>query len=393
MKILLVQNTDYIKRNPAQQHHLMEMMSLRGHEIRVIDFELLWREDKEKQFRSKRKVFENVSKIHKNAQVTVIRPGIIKLPLLDYISLFYGQINEIEHQIKEFKPDVIVSLGIVSYIAGKAAVKHNIPFVYYWIDVSHRLIPFKFLQPIGIILEKKALKMPNKVLTINKRLENYVKKLGVNTGITDVLGAGIELERFDHNIKGDHIRKEYGIGQDDFVLFFMGWLYNFSGLIEVATELSKNKNPEVKLLVVGDGDAYEKLQNIKKNHNLINSLILTGKQPYEKIPEFISAANICILPAYTDEKIMQEIVPIKIYEYLAMSKPVITTELPGVMLEFSHKNGISYVKRPEDVVRKAYELKNNNELSIEGKRARNFAVDRKWENIADKFENILKEVI
>ncbi len=36
------------------------------------------------------------------------------------------------------------------------------------------------------------------------------------------------------------------------------------------------------------------------------------------------------LTAYTDEKIMQEIVPIKLYEYMAMAKPVISTNLPGI---------------------------------------------------------------
>ena len=58
MKILLVQNTDWIKRNPAQQHHLAEMLSLRGHEIRVIDYEILWRNEKEREIISERKKVE-----------------------------------------------------------------------------------------------------------------------------------------------------------------------------------------------------------------------------------------------------------------------------------------------------------------------------------------------
>ena len=42
MKILLVQESDWLKRNPHQQHHLMERLSLRGHEIVVIDYDIDW---------------------------------------------------------------------------------------------------------------------------------------------------------------------------------------------------------------------------------------------------------------------------------------------------------------------------------------------------------------
>ena len=35
MRILFTQETDWIKRNPAQQHHLAEMLSLKGHDILI----------------------------------------------------------------------------------------------------------------------------------------------------------------------------------------------------------------------------------------------------------------------------------------------------------------------------------------------------------------------
>ena len=51
MRILYVQETDWINRGPHQQHHLMERMAQRGHEVRVIDYDLLWGEKKhEKNF-------------------------------------------------------------------------------------------------------------------------------------------------------------------------------------------------------------------------------------------------------------------------------------------------------------------------------------------------------
>ena len=47
MKILVVQESDWLERNPHQQHHLMERMALRGHQIRVIDYPIDWPNDDE----------------------------------------------------------------------------------------------------------------------------------------------------------------------------------------------------------------------------------------------------------------------------------------------------------------------------------------------------------
>jgi hypothetical protein len=54
--------------------------------------------------------------------------------------------------------------------------------------------------------------------------------MGANPEETYVVRAGIDLERYDPNIDGSEIRDRYRIKEDDSVLFFMGWLYDFSGL-------------------------------------------------------------------------------------------------------------------------------------------------------------------
>ena len=53
MKILAIPETVRIKRGSHQQHHLLESMSKREHEVGVIDFEYLWQEE-EKQERIRR---------------------------------------------------------------------------------------------------------------------------------------------------------------------------------------------------------------------------------------------------------------------------------------------------------------------------------------------------
>jgi len=394
MNILIVQETDWLVRGPHQQHHLAEKLALEGHKIRVIDYEILWRSQGKRALYSKRRVFYNVSKIYQGAKITLIRPGIIRIPWLDYISLTFAHRKEINRQIREFSPDVIIGLGILnSYLAVKAARYNVIPFVYYWIDVLHRLVPFKVLQPIAKMLEAKTLRLSDRVLVINEKLRDCVLELGAPPKYTHVLKAGIDIEQFSRMDNGNAIRKQYGLKQADIVLFFMGWLYNFSGLEEVAVKLAEVRNDRFKLLIVGEGDAYEKLKQIQHKYTLQDRVILTGKKPYHEIPAFIAASDICLLPAYPTEKIMQDIVPIKMYEYMIMAKPVISTRLPGIMKEFGEDNGVVYVKKPENVVKKAVELVDEGKLQELGVRGRDFVKRYSWDNIANEFKQVLQEVV
>lgn len=394
MKILLVQESDWLKRGPHQQHHLMERLSIKGHDIRVIDYEVSWKNETNKEIYSKRKVFSKVSKFYDGANIYVIRPTIIKIPILDYISIIFTHGIEIRKQIKNFKPDVIIGFGILNtFIAATLSRRNNIPFIYYLIDELHRFIAFKIFQPLGKIIKSRTLKLSDRVIVINKKLRDYVISLGANPQKTYIVSAGVDLDRF-LNSDDRSIRKKYGIKKDDIVLFFMGYLYNFSGLKEVSLELAKLKDKErnIKLLIVGEGDIYNDLQEIKDKYKLKDKIILTGKQPYKKIPEFIAASDICLLPAQNIE-IMRNIVPIKIYEYMAGCKPVISTKLQGIIKEFGNDNGVIYVDKPEDVLKKAIELIENEDIEEEGRKARKFVEKYGWDNIIDKFEKILEEVV
>jgi len=394
MRILITQESDWLRRNPLQQHHLAERLSLQGHDIRVIDYELLWKTQGRKELYSRREVFNNVSKIYSGANVTVIRPGIIKIPWLDYASLIFSHQKEINQQIKEFRPDIIVGFGILNgYLAAKAAKKNNLPFIYHWLDVLHWLITFKPLQPIGKMVESKTLKQADRVLTISENLKDFVTGLGASPERVRVLRPGILVEQFNPAISGAAIRKRYKIKEDDFVLFFMGWLYKFSGLKEVTLELAKPRSNNIKFLIVGEGDAYAELQRIQQKYNLQDRVILTGQRPYTEIPALIAASDICLLPAHPKEKLMQDGVPAKLYEYMALKKPVISTRLPGVVTEFGQNNGVVYVDQPEDVVAKAIELVRSGRVQELGVKARNFVEKYSWDNITSEFERVLEEVI
>jgi glycosyltransferase involved in cell wall biosynthesis len=388
MKILFLQDTDWISRNPHQQVHLAERMVQRGHEVRVIDYEILWHDEIEWELFSRRSV-RSASKVFPEVQITVIRPGILKIPVLDYISMVFTYSREIRRQIKEFKPDIILAMDIlITFLAYPHAKRNKIPVAYYTIDIDYRLIPQKFLQPLGKWIEGRNIRRADLVLSINEGLREYTIRMGAPREKTEVIRAGIDLGRYDPSkVEGRVIRERYGILEDDIVLFFMGWLYHFSGLKEVAQELAKVRDqfPKIKLFIVGKGDAYDDLVRLRDELHLEGRMIFAGQQPFEEIPGFIAAADICLLPAY-DNEIMHDIVPIKMYEYMAMGKPVVATRLYGIMKEFGEGNGVVYVDTPPKCLSKSLELIKEEKIQIEGRKAEIFVRNNIWENIVDMFE-------
>ena len=90
---------------------------------------------------------------------------------------------------------------------------------------------------------------------------------------------------------------------------------------------------------------------------------------------------------------MQDIVPVKMYEYMAMKKPVIATRLPGVMKEFGEDSGVVYVDTPDDVAAEALELLQNGKVEELGLKARCFIGRYSWDGITDEFEGILGRAI
>ena len=94
------------------------------------------------------------------------------------------------------------------------------------------------------------MKIADKVISINEGLREYTIQMGAAEEKTAVIRAGVKLERFVPNGR-EEVRKKYGILDDDIVLFFMGWLYDFSGLKEVALELARCENSRIRLMWSG----------------------------------------------------------------------------------------------------------------------------------------------
>ena len=395
MKILVLQESDWIERGPHQSHHLFERLSRRGHEVRVVDFEIGQRTQSSKWAVTPRTQLVASSKVVAGSQIQVIRPTAVHLPILDYASILVMHGLEVRKQLSVFRPDVVVGLGLLNAFVGiRAAKRREIPFVYYLIDELHQLVREPALRSLARLIEGANIRRAPLVLAINRSLRQYTIEMGAEPDRTRVLPAGVELDRFVHAEDGTTVRKQLGFGERDLVLFFMGWVYPFSGLLEIAQGLAGGEGREdhVKLLVVGKGDSWSELVQLSKAPRAENRIKLVDFKPYSEMPSYLAAADICLLPAQ-DVPTMRNIVPIKMYEYLAAGKPVIATRLPGLVEEFGEGNGIVYVKGPVEVLSKASELARQGELRKLGRSGRDLVSQNDWAKVTDTFESYLKAIV
>lgn len=362
----------------------------RGHEVHVIDFPIGWMKELHKGFVAPKQIKKGVYKVVPPG-VTVIRPQIIRLPILSYLSVIVTHRLAIEREIINFRPDVIVGFGLLNArMAIRQGNKHGIPFVYYIIDELHRLVPEELFQPIAKNIESGNNKRSNAIIAINEGLKDYCIDMGADPKRTFLIRAGVDFERFS-KADGSKIRKKFGFNDNDTVLFFMGWLYNFSGLDEVALELAKSDNKNLKMLVLGKGELWDRLHEIKNQFSLGDRLIIEDWKPYEEVPDYLAAADICLLPAKRS-KVMENIVPIKMYEYLAAGKVVFATDLSGIRKEFREGNGVVYVNESKEVVSHAMDLILSGTLVSEGKKGQDFVRSNDWALMVDYFNKTLKEV-
>lgn len=385
MRIVVVQETDWLQRGPHQQHHLFERLSLRGHEIVVLDYPILRPHWPYEPLLAPRVERENAARLYEGARIRLITPATLSLRPLARPSSVIAHRAELLHLLRQAPPDVIVSYALSTGLpALRLARRYGIPFVFHVIDALHAIVPSRLLRPIARRVERYLFAAADEVILINDHLRDYAVRMGARPERARVLRSGVDLRRFAPaaNLA---LRAELGIAPDDWVLFFMGWLYPFSGVREVAVSLN-GAPPQVKLLVVGDGDDYEALCRLRDTA-LGERLILTGRVPYGRIPDLIAAADVCLLPFRTVPA-TEHIVPVKLYEYMAAGKPVVSAPLPSVRRDVGDENGVVYAPA-EDQVRAALAIR---ERAAElGRRARAFVEAHcDWEAITTEFEALLQ---
>ena len=390
MRFVVVQETDWLTRGPHQQHHLFERLAARGHTVTVLDFEILWRAWPRSPLVVRRQEWPAVTRLPLSppGPVRLIRPATIHLWPVCRPSSLVTHALDLRRLLREARPDVIINYALSTGLAAQAlAHRYRVPFVFHVIDALHTLVPSGLLQPVARAAESRLLRLADRTVFINEGLREYALGLGAPPERAATIRTGVDLARIRPDVDGRAVRQACGFAAGDVVMLFMGWLYPFAGLFELLEGLP-SAPAQLKLLIVGDGEVEGDLRRLAAARGLGGRVAFTGRRPYAEMPQYLAAADICLLPSRVNE-VTRHIVPVKVFEYMASGRPVIASRLPGVMREAPEGEGVLYAAPGEHLALAAGLLDADKRRAL-GARGRAFVEAHcDWERLTGEFEALL----
>ena len=233
---------------------------------------------------------------------------------------------------------------------------------------------FNFYNPESywnnLLFEKMAF-FSNKITVSN----DFLKKKFGGEIIHHVRNTkDFDPDKFDKNL----FRKKYGIGEDKKAIVFFGTTGPHKGIEDLIDAVTRIEDEKVFVMLVGV-DASNDIVRYAIG-KIGRKLKIFGLQPFDKIPEFLSMADIVVIPQRKSFATIGQ-TPAKVFDAMAMAKPIIATnvsDLPRIL------DGCGWIVEPDNSEKLAeaikYVLKNPKEAHDMGLRARNQCIkEYSWE--------------
>lgn len=275
---------------------------------------------------------------------------------------FQKKIREI---IKEYNIDIIIC-GPNYYLNGFPPFDINIPIIFDYLDyVSNEAVK-------RVYLEKS-----DAVLCASNVLQEESKRYNKNSFY---LPNGVDLNKFK-KANPERIRSKYGLENTKIVsligLTCSKTLYFLDALPEI-----KKSVPNIKYLIVGDNYLLPKMR--RKVKKFSGNVIFTGWVDYTEIQDYFATSDVGIYPV--DKNIyFDSASPIKIFEYTAAKKPVVSVDLkelkclnfPNVL--YAKPSIKDFSEKIIEALNKEYEYPESNQFD--------------WGVLASRLEEILEKTV
>ena len=294
-------------------------------------------------------------------------------------------------KIKELtKEDFDVHLNYNSLVTGYRLSKHFVTVFDLADDLTEMIrespqIP-GVLRSIGGLMGdyyiKKDVAMAKYVtLTTSKIGEDYL----VPPEKAKIVPNGVDIQDFKY-----YKNSKDRLGLDGFIVGYVGVLREWVDLRPVYKALQV-LDPEIKLLVVGSEGRLEENKELARKYGVADRVIFTGMIPYSDVPKYISAMDVCLIP-FNLSKVSHNALPLKLFEYMACEKPVISTEIDSLKSKFPKE--ILYAKNNEDYINTIKMVYDDEFLRKKlGKYGRKIAEKHNWEHITANLEEILLRAV
>lgn len=185
-------------------------------------------------------------------------------------------------------------------------------------------------SPNNHFITRYAFKKISKfVVTNNFKAEDIKKRFGVSGRDVLVAPNGVDLDFFNINKTSKECRKVLGLPQDKKIILYSGHLYSWKGADTLLNALVLAERDDVCGIFVGGTDADVAKLRAKAGKN--ETVIFLGYQEYKKIPYYLCAADVLVLPNTAKEQIsFRDTSPIKLFEYMTAGKPIIASDIPSI---------------------------------------------------------------
>jgi glycosyltransferase involved in cell wall biosynthesis len=177
--------------------------------------------------------------------------------------------------------------------------------------------------------------------------EHLIQNWRLSPEKISIVENGVESDLFCPRVNNADLRTELG-GEGKFVVAYigtMGMAHGLETLVQAATELQKT-SPDVLFLMVGEGSDKERVINRARSQGLTN-MRFVGQQPREKVPEFISISDACLVLLKKAE-LFKTVVPTKMLEFMSCARPVILG-VDGQARKIMDQAGAGVYIEPENV--------------------------------------------
>lgn len=258
-------------------------------------------------------------------------PRAIALPLRDAGRVRHGKRHaaRLIELTREHRPDIILETHLAFMLSGCLASKATgIPLV-----VEDIAPAWEEERVYGAGLKKTARQVYGRVteqagllVAVNETIKSYLRQEGVAEKKIAVVENGIDSRFCAGAVDGARRRAEYGIGGDETAIVFVGSFQPYHR-VDLLIEAFARIAPvgPAKLLLVGDSSLSERAKSLAKAHGIDDRTIFAGRVPSTDVASFVAAADICVMPATNDYGN-----PMKMYEYMALGKPVVAPDKPPI---------------------------------------------------------------
>lgn len=297
--------------------------------------------------------------------------------------------------VKEISFIIGIIIKIIFFNKDKTIyTRHVNGFLFLNILKKFRLTPNKiYIEIHAINKQTHKLKNFDGYIALNEEIEKILK---INQFKNVITGHdGVNLDVFNP-ISKSKARVKVNLSEQNKYCIYSGkykTLGKEKGIPEIIQSIKYITSKNVYFLFVG-GDPGEKEVYIKmaKNTNIdIEKLIFIEHVNQKTLKYYLSASDVFLMPFPREKHYELYMSPLKMFEYMAMKRPIVTTDLKSIAKILDKKN--SFVSEPGDIEGLAknidYALSKESKLKAENafKKVKDFT----WDKRAKKIFNLINE--